>query len=600
MKLVDLLPRTTRSPARHHVRRRNIRRPYVELLEGRTLLSYGYGWTQAVGAPGYDNAYAVVTDSTGNVYMTGGFEGTVDFQPRDPSTATDTLTSHLESTDPSGATHGQDIFLAKYDPSGGLLWVRDIGGTGGAIQGSEVGQGLAVDSLGNVYVTGCTNSTTIDIGTMTLATPNHGFRAKLDANGAVLWAKDVYGRGGFQKIDVDASGNVYTLGDFQGTVNFDVLNPSTALNTLTAGNASGEDVYLTKNAPDGTFLWAEQISYPSAGAGLGLDVAGGAILLTGRFAGTVDFDPGPATHNLTTGTTDTAFVLKLDLNGAYQWAFALPSSRYQASIGRDVAMDDVGNVYTTGFFTGTVDFDPGKGRTLLTSQGGDDAYVAKYTASGAFVWARDLGGTATDLAYSLTLDAAWNVTTIGTFTGTADFDPGSGTAYRTAVGLFDVYVSKLDTNGNYLGVATFGGSGGDWGESVAVDGSGNTYAAGFFRSTTVDFDPTAGVDLKTNANPNNATNPTDDIFLTKLTWSSTVTALQVASAPTTRYDIALPASPIYLGNGAQAQVSGMVGDASDNDFATGTTYSSDLLMKIASRTKKGGNSHAFVTKVSAD
>ena len=513
MKLIDLLRPSTRRPVRPRISRRPARKPHAEPLEGRTLLSYGYGWTQVLGSAYSEPANAVATDSAGNVYLTGGFEGTVDFQPRDPSTAADTLTSHPAASDPSGATTTEDIFVAKYDPSGGLLWVRGFGSSTAGV--GEEGRGMAVDSGGNVYVTGDCGTAGVQFGATVVATPDGGFRAKLDPNGVVLWANDTFSRAGYQKIDIDAAGNVYTLGGFGGTVDFDLSNGSTTADTLTAVNMP--NIYLTKNAPDGTFQWVKRIAYDSSGAGLGLDVAGGSVLLTGRFAGTVDFDPGPATQNLTTSTEDTAFLLKLDLNGAYQWAFALPSSRYQLSVGRDVAIDDVGSVYTTGIFTGTVDFDPGKGKTSLTSQGAADSYIAKYSASGAFQWARALGGTADQSAQSLALDGARNVTTTGWFKGTADFDPGAGTVNRTATGTdpikADIYVSKLDPNGNFLGVATFGGSDFDWGQDVAVDGSGNTYAAGFVRSTSVDFDPTSGVDLKIIDHP-------DAAFLTKLTWTS--------------------------------------------------------------------------------
>ena len=113
-------------------------------------------------------------------------------------------------------------------------------------------------------------------------------------------------------------------------------------------------------------------------------------------------------------------------------------------------LDANGNVYTTGFFQGTPDFDPGSGIFNLNSTGGLDVFIQKLDASGNFVWAKQLGDTSSDNANSITVDASGNVYTIGYFSGTADFDPGSGTFNLTSVGGLDVFISKLDASGNFV------------------------------------------------------------------------------------------------------------------------------------------------------
>src|SRR5207253_4820 len=148
-------------------------------------------------------------------------------------------------------------------------------------------------------------------------------------------------------------------------------------------------------------------------------------------------------------------------------------------------------VYVTGGFAGTVDFDPGPGTTLLTSLGSLDAFVAKFSSTGALVWARQLGGTSFDQGTGIAVDGAGNVFTTGLFQGTADFDPGAGTILLTSVGSLDVFVSKLASTGALVYARQLGGTSNDQGLGIAVDGSGNVFTTGSFRGT-ADFDPGTG------------------------------------------------------------------------------------------------------------
>ena len=141
--------------------------------------------------------------------------------------------------------------------------------------------------------------------------------------------------------------------------------------------------------------------------------------------------------------------------------------------GYSMAVDSSGNMYTTGGFKGTGDFDPGAGTTNLTSTGSYDVFVSKLDSSGDLVWAKNFGGSggiSTDLALSVAVDSSGNVYTTGYFEGTFDFDPDEDeTAELTSVGARDVFVSKLDSSGNYVWAKSFGGTATDEGNSVAVD-----------------------------------------------------------------------------------------------------------------------------------
>ncbi|MBK7391281.1 MAG: SBBP repeat-containing protein [Bacteroidetes bacterium] len=110
----------------------------------------------------------------------------------------------------------------------------------------------------------------------------------------------------------------------------------------------------------------------------------------------------------------------------------------------------MGNSYITGRFAHTVDFDPSSGVFNLVSNGQWDIFILKLDPAGNFVWVKQIGGVDIDEGYSITLDKSGNILTTGRFYGQVDFDPGIGTNYLTAGSILDVFISKLDSNGNFL------------------------------------------------------------------------------------------------------------------------------------------------------
>ena len=141
----------------------------------------------------------------------------------------------------------------------------------------------------------------------------------------------------------------------------------------------------------------------------------------------------------------------------FVWAKQMGGGNFD--VGSGVALDGSGNVYTTGFFRGTADFDPGAGVFDLTSTsaGFEDIFVSKLDSNGNFVWAKKMGGTGGDGAHSVAVDGSGNVYTTGFFSGTADFDPGPGTFNLTSAGFNAIFVSKLDSNGNFVWAKQMGG-----------------------------------------------------------------------------------------------------------------------------------------------
>ena len=242
------------------------------------------------------------------------------------------------------------------------------------------------------------------------------------------------------------------------------------------------------------YQWAKHVGsdWKDVGNSIVVDGAGNSFI-TGRFGGTADFNPSlSVTNNLSIPALFDCFFAKYDADGNYIWAYPLVligSSSF--SWGTGITVDPSGNVYITGFFEGTVNFNPSGTFNLVSTGTGTNAFIAKYDGNGGFQWAKQIGGAATDVTSGLgiTADATGNVYLTGTFTGVADIDSLGITVHLPNAGMADVFFAKYDTNGNYLWGKSIGGSSQDGAFGIAVDGN-NVYITGAFQGT--DFNPTGG------------------------------------------------------------------------------------------------------------
>ena len=360
---------------------------------------------------------------------------------------------------------------------------------------------ITTDASGNVYTAGSFSETTdFDPGVGTYILTNAGLDAafvqKLDSSGNFLWAKSMgeTSEAKANSITIDASGNVYTAGYFSGTTDFD---PGVGTFNLTSSDIGA---FVQKMDASGNFLWAKSLENVSVTGGyssansITIDASGN-VYTAGYFTGLTDFDPGVGTYILTNYDDDDIFIQKMDSSGNFLWAKSFGSSDQCRA--HSITTDASGNVYTTGYFTETVDFDPGVGIFNLRSIFVRNVFIQKMDPLGNFLWAKSLASGGTSEAFSITIDASGNVYTAGDFRGTVDFDPGVGIVNLTsnANGCSDAFVQKMDASGNFLWAKSFGGTGSNyaccWINSITIDASGNVYTAGDFVGT-VDFDPGVG------------------------------------------------------------------------------------------------------------
>lgn len=389
-------------------------------------------WGVKVGAGGFDiSINGIATDASDNVYVTGNFEGTnVDF---DPTAGSYTLASNNGTS---------DNFVAKFNSNGVFQWAIGFGG-----DQADYAVDIKVSASGNVYVCGGVEGANCDFdpsaGTaiLTPVTFKDAFIAKYNTNGQYQWAFLTGGSSNsdeWQGLALDASENVYTIGTFMGS-NID-LNPGAGTAFLSA-SASDLDLFIGKYNSSGQYQWAFKIASTGdeLSGGLTFDQSGN-VVATGVFNGNgVDFDPSAGTA-LLNGAGYAGFIAKYSTAGAYQSAFAILGISTNIYPTNDAA----GNVYITGSFFGTTDFDPYGGVTNLTSASvSEDVFIAKYASSNALQWAFSIGGANYDYGKAITVDGLENVFVSGSYDSNVfDCDPGAGTSNVTNAGMNDIFFAR--------------------------------------------------------------------------------------------------------------------------------------------------------------
>ncbi len=399
----------------------------------------------------YNRAYSLDVDAAGNIYCTGFFQGTVDFEP---GTGVTELTS----------AGGADAFIVKLNSDGTLGWAKQFTGDGDVLAYSVV-----LDSSGNITLAGVFEGTTdfdpsAGVSNVTSISYSDMFLAKLNAAGDLIWVKQigstVPGSGHEEELEhtVDDNGNVLMTGFFHSTLDFD---PSP--NTFELTNASGTDLFILKLDANGDFVWAKQVGENTSGTvmGRGIDTdAAGNVYVAGRFTNYQDFDPGPGLAQIPGNSTD-AFTLKLDANGNFVWVREIVGADEESASGIAVAPD--GTSYTVGAFNGSPDFDNSLGTFTLSAQSSvsADAYILKLDADGNFVWAGDFGSSSGEAGYAIHLDGNESIYAIGFYSDPVDpiypemdFDPGPGeaTIYSTSSDPQGFFTLKLSQNSSPVGI----------------------------------------------------------------------------------------------------------------------------------------------------
>lgn len=447
-----------------------------------------FEWAASFGNSQSDYGLSIAVDHHNNSYLAGQYTGTVDF---DPGNGVFELTS-------KGS--GSNMFVLKLDENGALIWVKSIEAR------LEYSDCMKLDSQGNVAICGVFSGTIdFDPGNGQTSLTSTGsfdvFVLKLTANGNFIWANKIEATGIVHPImvlETGSNGEIIVGGSYYDTLDCD---PSSVIHNIISNGK--EDMFIVSFSPAGGFNWARSIGgiKQDGISSIVVDDSNN-IIACGYFRDTVDFDPGSATlYSYSNGISD-LFYMKLTSNGDLVWVNTTGSNK--KDVATFVKTDASNNIYVSGWFNKTVDFDPSPSLKELTAIGDWDAFILKLNPNGELIWVHSLNG----IIVSIGHDKINNVYLLGRFEYKIDLDPSSNIQEFYSIGNTSVFVCKLNKEGEYNWGYAFGGGNYIFPESIFVKEYGNIYTTGWYRGA-IDADP--GPDslyLKSNG--------LGDIFIQKL------------------------------------------------------------------------------------
>jgi hypothetical protein len=389
-------------------------------------------WGKSVGGSNIEYPRSLVIDNNNNILLGGYFRQTADF---DPSSAIFNL---------STGNPGADGFILKLSPDGNFVYAKQIGGVSSV---DDDLLGIAIDNQGNLYATGYFNLTCdLDPGPGSFTATSTGssdiFIIKLDSTGSFIFAKTIGGvTGGTvtcvgRTILIDSFNDVIITGSFDAMQDFD---PNAGIFTLVSNGLM--DIFLLKLTSSGNFVFAKAFGGPGNDYGSSVSFDDHYdVLLAGVFDGTVDFDPDAGVSNRTSNGLSDGFLLKLNGTGNYVWCNQIGGvGNDQIS---DVSLDSRDNIYITGFFSDSVDFDNTSSIYKLHSNGMKDAFLASFGESGNLHYAQNYGSSMDDEGIHLYASSN-EVDVTGYFQNTVDFDASSSTNNLISAGGADAFLLSI-------------------------------------------------------------------------------------------------------------------------------------------------------------
>ncbi|MBD3637184.1 MAG: T9SS type A sorting domain-containing protein, partial [Crocinitomicaceae bacterium] len=446
-----------------------------------------HDWSYGI-ETGYTWGTTVCTDENNNIYTVAKFKDSL-------------ILVSQQNTDTVISNNAFSTIIQKYNPNGSLLWTKSIISTSQVICNS-----MDIDIFGDLIFCGTYfGSTDFDPSiNEAIESANYSeiFVLKLTSSGEFVWVRTMKNISGFvdgraNSVVIDDNSDIVLTGEFSGTVDFD---PGTSSELKTS--MSSTDIFIQKLNSQGDLIWVKILSGDSADDGNAITTDGSNYWITGRFHGTVDFDPDSSVVEYSDNSSyGDVFVLKLNQNGQFEWVNCFGGGH--TDYGDDIVVDSMGNVYTLGRFRWSVDFDPSTNSSIQSSVGYMNCFVQKVDSLGNFIWVKTIkagngaSGSNYNISKSIELDNEYNILISGHYYGVIDYNPDSLFNGDTAIGLSDIFIEKLDTDGNFIWGASLGGSNTDDSEALAIDSDGNILLSGFFDGQ-ADFDPSTDTFLLQN------------------------------------------------------------------------------------------------------
>ncbi|HLP12335.1 MAG TPA: T9SS type A sorting domain-containing protein [Flavobacteriales bacterium] len=419
---------------------------------------------------------SMVRDDFGNTYITGNFEGTLNFNIGG---------TPIVYTSWSGVYLGPDLFLVKYDSSWNVKWVRTFGGPGTELSASVLCNGTSV------FIAGTFGDTTDfdpgpDTNFVISAGGNDFFLMKFDSAGNYNWHQTVGGGSNDEVWDAAIIQNqIYLVGLFTTTVDFD---PGPGIFNLT--DIGGADGFFAKYDFSGNFINAGQIG------GSGNDdirsissINSSHFVISGGFTATAVFDPSGLDSTLvSTGGVD-VFFAKVDTSFNFSWVRHLTGVGAGTQYVFDSDVNSNGNIYFAGRFASAVDFDPGPLSYSISSSGGNDGFAAAYDSLGNFLWASKVGGTASQTSSGISANNVDQAFVTGFFGGITDFDNSAATYNLDGGSGWEIFVMKYSHEGDMIWTEHVKGDPGisfDNAEGILVENNDLYFYGGYYSVLHID------------------------------------------------------------------------------------------------------------------
>lgn len=443
-------------------------------------------WQVGFGGLGIDSAKAIAVSSSGDSYVTGYFEGEIDFG------------GTLGKKPSAGKS---DAFLVKVGADGKLAWAQTWGAAREDVANAVAVKGDKVVVAGNFL-------DEIKIGAGVAKKSNGSddiYIAAFDKTGNAEW---LWTAGGIDSDGVNAIAATPDGGWIVGGSFTDSLTITAGSRQVNMKSKGKTDAILIKLAAGGDTEWVKQFGgrYDDTILHVAVD-ANGNVFVQGAFKDIAEWGGKPLKAG---GGSDNDVVLaKYDTNGDHLWSKNFGNAFNEVAGG--IAVDPAGHVTIAGSFEnkGSISFGD---KDEHVSLGEADVYVARFTGDGKLEWARTFGGDRIDVGFDVASDAAGSAVVTGWFEGTVDFGKGPVSAKTTNK---DVFVVRFDAKGQLVWVKTFGDKDHDQGRSLALDDKGNVFVTGLYRFKLSLLDPPVEQKMAEN-DPVLSKAPKPDVFVVKL------------------------------------------------------------------------------------
>ncbi len=420
----------------------------------------------------------IAVNSENEILVAGNYYGTADF---DPSSAVQNLNAGGQRSN----------FILKLDENGSLIWVNQLF-TVSANDDLE----FTIDTEDNFYVAGkFREETDFDFGSGTTSfNTDQGeyYVAKYNTDAELIWVARLGKENeqmSIRDLDIDTNGDVIVVGSFDNNIKFTDTNDSYSL------FSNGEnDGFITKiNGDSGLFQWQTHFG-GSDNEVLNAVVsdADGNIFLTGVFYETTDLNPGNDVFSLEANGVGDAFITKLTGEGNFVWAGAI--SGPATEVGKDIIMDNNGDLIISGGWAQLADFDMGPDEFLYNG-GGSRTFINKIDTAGNFIWVNRYSTFISTSAREMVVDSDNNIYQTGSFGGVFDditVSTSIGNITLTTTGSSDAILSKINSDGDFVWAKQITGSEQQFGVDVALNNNGEILATGGFKGS-ADFNPGDGV-----------------------------------------------------------------------------------------------------------